>query len=183
MPSSNNTFRQWCLVAVLLFATCEAFVGPLPKLAQKSSFALSGVPNSDKLSAAAAAGNIEEPKVNPNYPNLPAVKGDFDWDAKFGGDDDWITENVPGKGVLNEVALAQQVTAMNKLEEKWRKTRAFAEYEEEKKVGFVGKAEVLNGRFAMFFIVTGLLTEAFTGVSFPGQVEELLRIGGFIGFE
>jgi hypothetical protein len=37
-----------------------------------------------------------------------------------------------------------------------------------------------NGRFAMFFLVVGLLTEYWTGVTFPGQIEEMLRVGGFI---
>ena len=121
--------------------------------------------------------------MNPNNPNLPELKGDFDWDAKFGGDDDWITENVPGKIVLNEIELAQQVTELSKLEEQWRKDRLRSEYDEAQNVGFVEKAELLNGRTAMFFLVTGLLTEYWTGVTMPGQVEEMLRIGGFIGFD
>ena len=121
--------------------------------------------------------------MNPDNPNLPELKGDFDWDARFGGDDDWITENVPGKIVLNEIELAAQVTELNKLEEKWRKQRQIEDYEESRTVGLVGNAELLNGRFAMFFLVTGLLTEYWTGISMPGQVEELLRIGGFIGFD
>ncbi|KAG7351169.1 hypothetical protein IV203_010529 [Nitzschia inconspicua] len=125
----------------------------------------------------------DEPAMNPDNPALPELKGDFDWDAKFSGDADWITENVPGKIVLNEIELAQQVTELGKLEEKWRKERLQQEYEESKTVGFVSNAELLNGRFAMFFLATGLLTELWTGVSMPGQVEELLRIGGFIGFE
>ena len=49
-------------------------------------------------------------------------------------------------------------------------------------VGFVPVAEIVNGRLAMFFLVTGLLTEYWTGVSLPGQVEEMLRISGVIGF-
>lgn len=125
----------------------------------------------------------DEPAMNLENPVLPKLKGDFDWDAKFGGDADWITENVPGKIVLNEVELARQVTALTQLEEKWRKERLQAEYEENKKVGFVQNAELLNSRFAMFFLVTGLLTEYWTGVSLPGQVEEMLRIVGFIGFD
>jgi hypothetical protein len=131
----------------------------------------------------AAESDVGEPAMNPDNPALPELKGDFDWDERFAGDDDWITENVPGKVVLNEIALAEQVTALNKLEEKWRKERMMEEYEEGATVGFVGNAELLNGRFAMFFLVTGLLTEYWTGVSIPGQVEELLRIGGFIGFD
>ena len=125
----------------------------------------------------------DEPRMNPDNPNLPELKGDFDWDAKFGDDDDWITEDVPGKIVLNEIDLAKQVTALNQLETKWRKEREIEEYEADRKTGFVEVAELANGRFAMFFLATGLLTELWTGVSMPGQVEEMLRIGGFIGFD
>jgi hypothetical protein len=132
---------------------------------------------------AAEDNEVEEPKMNPNNPNLPELKGDFDWDAKFGGDDDWITEDVPGKTVLNEIALAKQVTSLTQLEEKWRKEASREKYDETATVGWVGNAETLNGRFAMFFLVTGLLTELWTGVSLPGQVEEMLRIGGFLGFD
>jgi hypothetical protein len=126
---------------------------------------------------------LEEIPRNPDRPELPELKGDFDWDAKFGNDDDWITQNVPGKIVLNQIQLAAQATALGKLEDKWRKQRLGKEYEEKRLVGFVGQAEMYNGRFAMFFLVVGLLTELWTGVSLPGQVEEMLRVGGFIGFE
>lgn len=121
------------------------------------------------------------PRRNPDRPELPELKGDFDWDAKFGGDDDWITENVPGKIVLNEIELAAQVTELNKLEERWRKQRINREYEKARILGWTEQAEMYNGRFAMFFLVVGLLTEYWTGVSMPGQVEELLRVAGVIG--
>ena len=120
---------------------------------------------------------------NPDRPELPELKGDFDWDARYKGDDDWITENVPGKIVLNEVELAAQVTALSKLEEKWRKERVVQEYEKERLLGFTAQAEMYNGRFAMFFLVVGLLTELWTGVTIPGQIEEMLRVGGFITFD
>lgn len=128
-------------------------------------------------------GDFDGPKMNPNNPKLPELKGDFDWDERFGGDDDWITKNVPGKIVLSETELAEQAAALGALEKKWRKEREIREYEESRKTGFVPLAELTNGRFAMFFLVTGLLTELWTGVSLPGQVEEMLRIGGFIGFD
>ena len=160
-----------CLLALLLPAA-NAFA-PQALGARQNALVLAESLESD----------IEEPKMNPNNPNLPELKGDFDWDAKFGGDDDWITENVPGKIVLNQIELAQQVTELSKLEEQWRKDRLRSEYDEAQNVGFVEKAELLNGRTAMFFLVTGLLTEYWTGVTMPGQVEEMLRIGGFIGFD
>lgn len=125
-----------------------------------------------------------EPKMNPNRPELPIIPGDYDWDSKYMGDEDWVTGNeVPGMMPLNEIELAQQVTSLGGLEEKWRKERILREYEESKNVGFVANAELLNGRYAMFFLVTGLLTEYWTGISLPGQVEEMLRISGVIGFD
>lgn len=152
-----------------------------------SAFAPSGAFHSSRhsvsLREATDEADIDEPKMNPDNPALPELKGDFDWDDKFGGDDDWITENVPGKIVLNEIELAEQVTALNTLEEMWRKDRLREDYDDGATVGWVENAELLNSRYAMFFLVTGLLTEYWTGVSLPGQVEELLRIGGFIGFD
>jgi hypothetical protein len=106
----------------------------------------------------------DEPQMNPERPELPELKGDFDWDEKFGDDDDWITENVPGKIVVNEIELAAQVTALGKLEEKWRKKRLQKEYDEARILGWTGQAETYNGRFAMFFLVVGLLTELWTGI-------------------
>jgi hypothetical protein len=94
-------------------------------------------------------------------------------------DADWITENIPGKTVMGEIELAQQVTALTKMEDKWRKERSFEEYDVERMLGWTERAEMYNGRFAMFFLVTGLLTELWTGYSFPEQVEEMLRITGF----
>jgi hypothetical protein len=127
--------------------------------------------------------DVVEDRRNPDRPELPELKGDFDWDEKFGADDDWITENVPGKIVLNELQLAAQVAALNKLEEKWRKKRANEEYDDARLLGWTKQAETYNGRFAMFFLVVGLLTELWTGISLPGQVEEMLRVGGVIGFD
>jgi len=186
-----------CLVWTASQSSCEAFVVSTP--ACKASF-VSSTHSGTKLfdskivrdaaaaqdAAAALAAKDEQifkAPANPDLPNLPEVKGDFDWDAKYGGDDDWITENVPGKIVMNEIELAKQVTALNKLEEKFRKVRLQQEYDDYQVTGWVGNAEILNSRFAMFFLVVGLFTESFTGDSLPGQVETMLRILGFIGFD
>ena len=163
------------LMCGLLTAT-EAFVLP--------SNGLAAAPSTSRLAESTVeASGEEEAYVNPVNPNLPEVKGDFDWDAKFGGDDDWITENVPGKIVLDEITLARQVTALNALEETYRKQRVQKEIDDYQTTGWVSNAEQMNGRFAMFFLAVGLFTESFTGVTLPGQVEEMLRILGFIGFD
>lgn len=128
--------------------------------------------------------DLAEPGRNPDRPELPELKGDFDWDEKFGNDDDWVTgDAVPGKGVLDDISLAKQATALDGLEEKWRKQRMNTEYQGARLLGWTEQAETYNGRFAMFFLVVGLLTELWTGISMPGQVEEMLRVGGVIGFD
>ena len=67
------------------------------------------------LSATPADNDDDEPRRNPDRPELPELKNDFDWDAKFGGDSDWITENVPGKMQMTDAELAQQVPALEAL--------------------------------------------------------------------
>jgi hypothetical protein len=184
----SPTRRAVLLAASLMLCSIAttAFVIPTPAASSSLSRTINQLPSSLLLlseSTSLADRDLQEPGRNPDRPELPELKGDFDWDQKFGADDDWITENVPGKIVLNEIEIAKQVTALGKLEDAWRKERQVDEWEDEKKVGFVSKAELLNGRSAMFFLVTGLLTELWTGISLPGQVEEMLRIGGFIGYD
>jgi len=114
------------LICSLLAAT-EAFVVPNNGLATATttiSPASTQLFESTLSAEEGDAASDEDAPANPDYPNLPEVKGDFDWDAKFGGDDDWITENVPGKIVLDEITLAKQVTALNNLEDTYRKQRA-----------------------------------------------------------
>lgn len=158
-----------------LLTASEAFVVP--------SNGLASTPSTTTLFESTMEGEVEDQPTNPANPNLPEVKGDFDWDAKFGGDDDWITEDVPGKIVLDEITLARQVTALNALEETYRKQRQQLEVDDYQSIGWVGNAELMNSRFAMFFLAVGLFTESFTGISMPGQIEEMLRIMGFIGFD
>ena len=128
---------------------------------------------------------MAEPAQNPDRPELPVIPGDYNWDEKYAQDDDWVSDptQIPGKKVLSTEQVALQAAALGKLEDKWRAQREIEEYEGSIKVGWVPKAELINGRTAMFFLVTGLLTEYWTGITLPGQVEEMLRVGGFIGFD
>ena len=161
------------LVAATLAIQSDAFVLPSQQACRSNSLVLLSDASSD----------TETPR-NPDRPELPELKGDFDWDEAYKEDDDWLTgDAVPGKMVLNEIELAQQVTELTKLEEQWRAERLDAEYEGSRKIGWVEGAETLNGRFAMFFLLTGLLTEYWTGETLPQQVEEILRIAGVIGFD
>mmetsp|Transcript_15183 Transcript_15183/g.27570 ORF Transcript_15183/g.27570 Transcript_15183/m.27570 type:complete len:185 (-) Transcript_15183:436-990(-) len=182
MPSKNLT-----VLLAALAATCtSAFVAPT----QRTSLTTITTPPSptqffaEAGTAAARAGEIsDEPEMNPENEKLPALKGDYDWDAEFAADANWITENVPGKMVLSELDLAAQVTELSKIEDRFRKVRQDQEYEKARIIGFVPMAETYNGRFAMFFLVVGLLTELWTGITIPGQIEEMARVGGFIGVD
>ncbi len=139
--------------------------------------------DTSKTDVKKAAAAYVEPGRNPNNPLLPELKGDFDWDEKFGSDDDWIVTDVPGKRVVSEAELSAQVAALDALEQKWKKERQGVEYDKARLLGWTEQAETYNGRYAMFFLAVGLLTEYWTGFSMPAQVEEMLRIGGVIGFE
>ena len=181
----KSTLAATTLMCGILTAS-EAFV--IPNQSKPTISTTQRFESAEAIEGEAASGKgpTENEIMYPNQvdnPNLPELKGDFDWDAKFGGDDDWITENVPGKIVLDEITLAKQATALNQLEEKYRavvKQKAIDDYQT---TGWVPNAELLNSRFAMFFLAVGLFTESFTGITIPGQVEEMLRILGFIGFD
>eukprot|EP01083_Nonionella_stella_P265748 899839_1 len=123
------------------------------------------------LFSAAEADADDAPRMNPDKPELPEIKGDFDWDAKFAADEDWIVDSVPGKMSVSDVELAAQSTALGKIEEKYRKVRLQEEYDDARILGWTTRAETFNGRFAMFFLVVGLLTEYWTGITIPGQIE------------
>eukprot|EP00594_Rhizosolenia_setigera_P002288 CAMPEP_0178953552 /NCGR_PEP_ID=MMETSP0789-20121207/8481_1 /TAXON_ID=3005 /ORGANISM="Rhizosolenia setigera, Strain CCMP 1694" /LENGTH=179 /DNA_ID=CAMNT_0020634821 /DNA_START=131 /DNA_END=670 /DNA_ORIENTATION=- len=171
------------IAALLLANTASAFV--VVPSTSTSSFVKS---SSVVFSTQQEKGGEEDLSIpearNPDRPELPELKNNFNWDEKFQNDEDWLSgPDVPGKQVMNEIDLASQVTALSKLEEKWRKERLQKEYDDARILGFTGMAETYNGRFAMFFLVVGLLTEYWTGITIPGQIEEMLRVGGFIGFD
>lgn len=175
------TPRNLTILLAAAAAACASAFAPAPRRVAGPAPPRPARLAAEGTAAERAAEVDVEPQMNPDNPNLPALKGDYDWDAAYAADDDWITEDVPGKVVLNDVALAAQATALSSLEDGYRRARKREEYEDARLVGFVGTAEMYNGRFAMFFLVVGLLTEYWTGISIPGQIEEMARVGGFIG--
>jgi hypothetical protein len=177
-PTQKMMFLLLC--QALLVCQAIAFMPPLPMPSTSSSLQSAQTTTALRMTDTQ---DIAQPKRNADRPELPEIPGDYNWDDKYNGDADWITTNVPGKVPMNEIDLARQVTALTAIEDKWRKERIQSEYEDSINVGWVPTAELANGRFAMFFLITGLLTEYWTGVSLPGQVEELLRISGVIGFD
>uniref|UniRef100_A0A0G4FPC2 Uncharacterized protein n=1 Tax=Chromera velia CCMP2878 TaxID=1169474 RepID=A0A0G4FPC2_9ALVE len=54
------------------------------------------------------------------------------------------------------------------------------EEEEDQWVGWAPIPELINGRLAMFFFATGLLTELWTGESIPSQIRTMLEITGLV---
>ncbi|CAN8067494.1 unnamed protein product [Agarophyton chilense] len=89
-------------------------------------------------------------------------------------------EQVPGKIQLDEITLAKQRTALEEYSRQLRAKRLEEEREASRLFGWVPYAETLNGRLAMFFILTGLLTEYWTGYTLPEQVELMLRTLGIL---
>ncbi len=86
----------------------------------------------------------------------------------------------PAMYVMSEVELAEQSSKMDALAAKWRKRQQQAEVIEAQQVGWCPNAERINGRFAMFFLVTGLITEYYTGENVPAQVATIFRTLGVI---
>ncbi|BAM81820.1 similar to high light inducible protein [Cyanidioschyzon merolae strain 10D] len=90
------------------------------------------------------------------------------------------TERVPGRYKLSAIELAEQRRALRAVAERYKAARLAKEAESRRVFGFCRNAEVINGRTAMFFFVTGMLTEYWTGQTMPQQIELLLRILGII---
>lgn len=167
------------LALVTLFTTATAFA----PMSIQISMPITSTSLASTEAGADADADIDSPRMNPDKPELPEIKGDYDWDERFANDDDWIVDvnSIPGKMVCSELELAAQNTELTKLEDKFKQVRLQEDYDDARIIGWTGMAETYNGRFAMFFLTVGLLTEYWTGVTIPGQIEEMLRVGGFIG--
>eukprot|EP00967_Tisochrysis_lutea_P021884 scaffold24896_cov32-Tisochrysis_lutea.AAC.2 len=81
---------------------------------------------------------------------------------------------------LSEMELAEQAAKLDALSAKWSKRQQQMEEEQAGQIGWVKAAEATNGRFAMFFLPVGLITEYYTGESLPQQVYTLLQTLGFV---
>ena len=49
--------------------------------------------------------------------------------------------------------------------------------------GWIPKAEISNGRWVMFGLLVGVLTEYATGVDFPDQIKLMLSYLGIVDFD
>merc|ERR1719152_376598 len=75
----------------------------------------------------------------------------------------------------SEMELAEQEAKLTALSKKWAKREELKDYQDSIRSGFGPSPELINGRTAMFFIVTGLVTEYYTGQSMPQQVYTMLQ--------
>mmetsp|Transcript_1421 Transcript_1421/g.3615 ORF Transcript_1421/g.3615 Transcript_1421/m.3615 type:complete len:132 (-) Transcript_1421:384-779(-) len=87
---------------------------------------------------------------------------------------------IPGKIILSKSIIGEREAKLKTLSEKWKKERIAKENFDKKTLGWTKNSEILNGRTAMFFIVTGLLTEIWTGQTIPDQIETMVRTLGII---
>lgn len=81
---------------------------------------------------------------------------------------------------MSEMELAEQSAKLDALAEKWSRRQQMAEAEAAGQIGWVKAAEETNGRFAMFFLPVGLITEYYTGESVPQQVYTLFQTLGLV---
>lgn len=81
---------------------------------------------------------------------------------------------------LNDVELAEQIRDLDALTDKWRGESDQEAFDNAQLLGFCEQAETINGRFAMFFFVTGLFTEVYTGQTVPEQVVTMLEVAGVL---
>ena len=88
--------------------------------------------------------------------------------------------NIPGKFKISEVDMKIREKDLKALANKWKKERILREDQERKLVGFTKNSEIINGRMAMIFIVTGILTEYWTEQTIPTQIDTMLRVAGLL---
>lgn len=87
---------------------------------------------------------------------------------------------VPGKIKIGENEIIQREKKLKSLAENWKIERIIEEESSNKLFGFTKNSEVLNGRLAMFFLTTGILTEIWTNQTMIGQIDTTLRITGLL---
>jgi len=87
---------------------------------------------------------------------------------------------IPGKYFLSEEEIIKKEKILKDLSDKWKKDRIQRQIHENKLFGFSKNSEIINGRFAMFFLMTGILTEYWTNRNIPAQIEIIIRTLGLL---
>jgi hypothetical protein len=88
--------------------------------------------------------------------------------------------NIPGKFKISEADMKKREKDLKALANKWKKERILKEDQERKLIGFTKNSEIINGRMAMIFLVTGILTEYWTEQTIPNQIDTMLRVAGLL---
>ena len=86
----------------------------------------------------------------------------------------------PGKIKIKESDIIEREKKLKSLAEVWKRERMVQEESSRQLFGFTKNSEVLNGRLAMFFLTTGLLTEIWTKQTIIGQIDTMIRIIGIV---
>jgi hypothetical protein len=116
-----------------------------------------------------------------NYKNFcKSTRLSLNMNNKDSTNQDEVVVLIPGKIKLSELEIKEREKKLKNLSEKWKLERITKEEYEKKTFGFSINSEILNGRLAMFFLVTGLLTEYWTKQNILEQVETILRTLGLI---
>eukprot|EP00752_Nemacystus_decipiens_P002835 g2642.t1 len=119
----------------------------------------------------------DEPVIIPRGAGIaPMAPGPIKADPIPGMDDD----DIPGKIVLPPEVLAEQQEGLEKIAQQLRRERLDKEAEDAITFGFCPRAELWNGRSAMFGITVGMLTEYWTGQSIPQQIETFAQLLGLL---
>lgn len=96
------------------------------------------------------------------------------------GQENKISYSIPGKIKVEESEIIERERKLKSLAEVWKRERIVEEESARQLFGFTKNSEILNGRLAMFFLTTGLLTEIWTKQTIIGQIETMLRIIGLL---
>jgi len=126
---------------------------------------------------------VKQKNLIQNRNVLTTVKMNMDEDLNkglIGRNDSQETYKIPGKIQLGKTEIEEREQKLKSLAENWKKQRISEEESSKELLGFTKSSEIINGRFAMFFLTTGLLTEIWTKQTMIDQIETMLRIVGLV---
>ena len=91
-----------------------------------------------------------------------------------------VSYQIPGKIQLSENEIKQREQQLKILADNWKNQRMNEEESSKELLGFTKSSEIINGRLAMFFLTTGILTEIWTKQTMIDQIDTILRIAGLV---
>mmetsp|Transcript_19818 Transcript_19818/g.29128 ORF Transcript_19818/g.29128 Transcript_19818/m.29128 type:complete len:140 (+) Transcript_19818:57-476(+) len=136
--------------------------------------------------------NIYSLKINSIYPSrflshnssiLKTVKMNMEESKNIeivGEKELQVSYQIPGKIQLSENEIKQREQQLKILADNWKNQRMNEEESSKELLGFTKSSEIINGRLAMFFLTTGILTEIWTKQTMIDQIDTILRIVGLV---